>query len=88
MTISKQRLLARLTPLQGASVDDLLRMPLSFDVWERSEDALLVLADPGQLAELERRVLSRVERVCTEAEFLARRQDALDRPKPRTEEQR
>ena len=68
------RWVARLTPGPSTSVESLLRMPLGLDVWERHADALVVAASEGQLAEVERRHLARVERLGTVAEFQARAQ--------------
>jgi hypothetical protein len=70
---------ARLTPMPGASIDALLGLPLGLDVWERHADRLVVAASEGQLAEIERRRLARVERVCTVADFLARASQDRDR---------
>ena len=57
----ERRRVARLTPLSGLAVDDVLNMPLGLDVWERDDEALVVAADEGQLSELERRHIARVE---------------------------
>src|SRR5918992_553203 len=40
----------RLTPLAGSSVHDLLRLPLSMDVWERSDEGLVVAIGETQLS--------------------------------------
>ena len=53
--------MARLTPLSGLGVDDVLNMPLGLDVWERDDEALVVAADEAQLSELERRRIAQVE---------------------------
>lgn len=66
------RWVARLTPGSSDSVEALLGIPLGLDVWERHADALVVAASEGQLAEVERRHLARVERLCTVADFQAR----------------
>jgi hypothetical protein len=66
------RWVARLIPTPGSSVETLLRLPLGLDVWERQAEALVVAASEGQLAEVERRRLARVERLSTVAEYLAR----------------
>lgn len=63
------RWVARLTPLPGSSVDDLLRLPLGLDVWERDEDSLVVAAGEGQLVEIERRRLAGVERMTPTAAY-------------------
>jgi hypothetical protein len=68
------RWVARLTPVPGSSVEALLGMSLGVDVWERHPDSLVVAAGEGQLSELERRRLARVERLSTVAEFQARAQ--------------
>jgi len=59
------RWVARLAPMPGSHVERLLSMPLGLDVWERRADALVVAATDSQLAELERRRLAQVERICT-----------------------
>jgi hypothetical protein len=69
MTDSETRWVARLIPTVSASVDRLLSMPVSLDVWERHADSLIVVGSEAQLAELERRRLARVERIATVAEF-------------------
>ena len=71
MTGRSDRWVARLTPTEGTSIDDLLRMPLGLDVWQRDQDGLVVAATSAQLDELERRRLARVERHRTVAEFEA-----------------
>jgi hypothetical protein len=53
---------ARVTPLPGLSVSQLLALPLGLDVWERHADFLVVAAPESRLAELERRRLATVER--------------------------
>jgi hypothetical protein len=68
------RWVARLTPAAGHSIDELLRFPLSLDVWERRPGSLVVAASESQLAEIERRRLATVERIETVAEFLARQE--------------
>ncbi len=63
---------ARVTPLPGRSVPELLGMPLGLDVWERHAAFLVVAAPESRLAELERRRLARVERWATSEEYAAR----------------
>jgi hypothetical protein len=70
----------RLTPLAGSSVHDLLRLPLSMDVWERSNEGLIVAIEETQLAEITRRSLAHVERLYTVAEYEGR---ARQREEPR-----
>jgi hypothetical protein len=70
----------RLTPLAGSSVHDLLHFPLSMDVWERSNEGLIVAIGETQLAEITRRSLAHVERLYTVAEYERR---ARQREKPR-----
>lgn len=65
------RWVARLTPLPGDTVRDLLRMPLPLDVWEREAGALVAAAFESTLREIERRRLAGVERLCTTAEHEA-----------------
>lgn len=66
------RWVARLAPAAGHSIDELLRLPLGLDVWERRPQSLIVAATESQLAEIERRRLAAVERIETVAEFLSR----------------
>jgi len=63
------RWLVRLTPLAGRTVDDLLKVPLSLDVWQREAGALVAAASEQTLAELERRRIAGVERLRTIADF-------------------
>jgi hypothetical protein len=62
---NQTRWIARLKPMAGTSINELLRVPLSLDVWERKGEVLVVAAEEEQLAELERRRLAQVERICT-----------------------
>ena len=64
--------IARVTPLPGISVTTLLGMPLGLDVWERHPGFLVVAAPESRLAELERRLLARVERWATSEQYAAR----------------
>ena len=66
---SKTRWIARLKPMAGTGINELLRVPLSLDVWERKGEVLVVAAEEEQLAELERRRLAQVERICTIADY-------------------
>ncbi|WP_394890564.1 hypothetical protein ACG873_04125 [Mesorhizobium sp. AaZ16] len=59
------RWLVRLTPVVGRTVDDLLKIPLSLDVWEREADALVAAASEQTITELERRRIAGVERLRT-----------------------
>jgi hypothetical protein len=61
-----------MTPVPDSCIDDLIALPLGLDVWERHTDHLIVAASGMQLAEIERRRLAHVERVCTVAEFISR----------------
>lgn len=70
----------RLTPVAGSRVQDLLRLPLSMDVWERSDEGLVVAIGETQLAEITRRSLAHVERLYTVAEYERR---ARQREEPR-----
>jgi hypothetical protein len=70
----------RLAPLAGGSVHDLLRLPLSMDVWERNDQSLVVVLGETQLAEITRRSLAHVERLYTVAEYERR---ARQREEPR-----
>ena len=69
------RWVVRITPLAGRTVDDLLRIPLSLDVWEREADALVVAASEDSIAELERRRIAGVQRLRTIAELEGRSED-------------
>ncbi len=66
-----ERWVARLLSTPSTRLDALLDMPLGLDVWERHDDAIVVVASETQLSELERRKLARVERLCTVKEFKA-----------------
>ena len=57
------RWVVRLTPLAGRTVDDLLKVPLSLDVWQREADALVAAVSEQTIAELERRRMAGVERL-------------------------
>ena len=59
------RWVARLTPMAGRTVDDLLTVPLSLDVWQRDAGALVAAASEQTLTELERRRIAGVERLRT-----------------------
>jgi hypothetical protein len=59
------RWLVRLTPVVGRTVDDLLKIPLSLDIWEREAEALVAAASEQTIAELERRRIAGVERLRT-----------------------
>lgn len=63
------RWLVRLTPVVGRTVDDLLKVPLSLDVWEREADAVVAAVSQQTIAELERRRLAGVERLRTIADL-------------------
>jgi hypothetical protein len=73
------RWLVRLTPVVG-TVDDLLKVPLSLDVWEREADALVATASEQTITELERRRIAGVERLrtITDLESGAPGSDRLD----------
>ena len=77
----QNRWVARIKPVAAVSVDALLHMPLSLDVWEREADSLLVAADDGQLTELERRRLAEVYRLYTVSEYLRNMQRGREQPK-------
>ena len=63
------RWVVRLTPLAGRTVDDLLKVPLSLDVWQREADAIVAAASEQTIAELERRRIAGVERLRTIADL-------------------
>jgi hypothetical protein len=70
MAQPESRWVARLIPISRGGVETLLGLPLGLDIWERQADRLIVAASDGQLAEVERRRLARVERLSTVAEYL------------------
>ena len=78
------RWLVRLTPVTGRTVDDLLKVPLSLDVWEREAEAIVAAASEETITELERRRIAGVERLRTIADLESGAASA-DRPdrKPR-----
>jgi hypothetical protein len=63
------RWLVRLTPVADCTVDDLLKVPLSLDVWERDADAVIAAVSEQTIAELERRRIAGVERLRTIADL-------------------
>jgi hypothetical protein len=63
------RWLVRLTPVAGRTVDDLLKVPLSLDVWEREANAVVAAASEQTIAEIERRRIACVERLRTIADL-------------------
>ncbi|MGI6856243.1 hypothetical protein [Mesorhizobium sp. 1B3] len=63
------RWLVRLTPVTGRTVDDLLNVPLSLDVWERQADAVVAAVSEQTISELERRRIAGVERLRTIADL-------------------
>jgi hypothetical protein len=75
----KAKWLARIRPMPSASVEDLLRLPVSLDVWQRDSDALLAAATDDSLHEIERRRLAKVERICSVGDYLQRGWPNTDR---------
>ena len=69
MSGAETRWVARLRAAAGVSIDELLETPRGLDVWQREREELIVVAGEAELAELERRALATVERICTVAEF-------------------
>jgi len=69
MAADEAQWVIRLTPPAGRTVQDLLEIPLSLDVWQREDGALIAAAPETTLRELERRRLATVERLCTTAEY-------------------
>jgi hypothetical protein len=61
--------IVRLRPTGGHSVDDLLKLPVALDVWQREPDALIAAVAETTLHELERRRLAHVERLRTTADY-------------------
>lgn len=74
-----ERWVARLRATPSLTLEALLGMPLSLDVWERGDDDLIVAATEGQLSDLERRRLAEVERLYTVSDWQARAQAEADR---------
>ena len=73
--------IVRLHPATGRSVDDLLRLPLSLDVWQRDPASLVVAVTEQTIGEIERRNLARVERISRAADYVraASREDDTPR---------
>ena len=69
MAADEVRWVVRLTPPPGRTVADLLQIPLSLDVWQREQDALVAAVPAMALRELERRRLAGIERLGTTAEY-------------------
>ena len=69
MAADEARWVVRLTPPAGRTVRDLLKIPLSLDIWQREDGALIAAALETTLRELERRQLAGVERLCTTTEY-------------------
>jgi hypothetical protein len=65
------RWVVRLTPMAGCTVDDLLKLSLSLDVWERHASALVAAASEQTIAEIERRRVAGVQRLRTVADVEA-----------------
>lgn len=72
MTEQAERWIARLEPLPGHTIMTLLHQSPGLDVWEREPGGLIVTATEGQLREIERRRLARVERIEPVAAYLTR----------------
>lgn len=65
------RWVVRLTPMAGRTVDELLTVPLSLDVWQREAGALVAALSEPTIAEIERRRIAKVERLRTIADVEA-----------------
>lgn len=76
MSKQEMRWVVRLIPSPDSNVNELISMALGLDVWERHSDHLIAAASDRQLAEIERRNLARVERLCTVAEFISRQKQS------------
>jgi hypothetical protein len=63
MMSEHRRFVAKLTAA-GASIDELLARNLHLDVWERSQDCLVVAADEPILAEIARSGIATVKKLC------------------------
>jgi hypothetical protein len=57
------RWVVRITPTADWTVDDLLKVPLSLDIWEREAGALVAAVPEQTIAELQRRRIAEVERL-------------------------
>jgi hypothetical protein len=55
VTGAHRRWLAELIPTPGTQVEGLLTLSAGLDVWEHRGDTLVVVAEAGQLEDLERR---------------------------------
>ena len=74
MSSAAARWVARLRAAPGLTTEDLLTTPRGLDVWQRDGDVLVVAATEATLAEMERRKLASVERICTVEEYAQRHQ--------------
>jgi len=72
MSSRDQRWLARLTPISPLTVTLLLTRLRGVDVWERHAASLVVAAGAGDLLEIDRQQLAKVEWLCTIDEYLSR----------------
>ena len=72
MVDTPSRWVVRLVPSSGLDVDTLLAKGLGLNVWEYHGNELVVAASEEQLAEVERRLLANVERICTVEQFAKR----------------
>ena len=73
MAADEVRWVVRLTPPTGPDRRVIFcEIPLSLDVWQREQDALVAAVPAMTLRELERRRLAGVERLGTTAEYEAR----------------
>ena len=64
------RWIVRLRPIEGRTVDALLRLPFALDVWEREGGALVVSTDNSTLQQIEQRKLAHVQRICLTADYV------------------
>jgi hypothetical protein len=67
------RWVVRLRPMPDSDIEQLLRMQLGLDIWERRRDpdVLVVAAKESRIRELERRRLASVEWLYTVEEFVS-----------------
>ena len=61
--------IAKLIPLSGRKVSDLLALRLSMDVWQRTSEFLLVSASQRVLVEIERQQIAQVIRIQITQEY-------------------
>jgi hypothetical protein len=71
MSASSTDWIVRLSPREGATIEDLLALPYALDVWQRDADSLIAATPEATLIEIQRRKLASIQRLGTAAEFVA-----------------